>query len=107
MKPDNSWSLDIKSVYSDPEPLTHGPLTYHFDSVLKYVRVAVKSGSREVLIFHAVRPDPERGIDEDNYIMTFKTLSPNKTLNFNPLEQLLADAELGRRVREAGLELKE
>ena len=105
----NEWSLDIKAVYDDFDPLVDGPLTYFYDSVLNHVRVAVKSGNTEVLVFHAVRPVPADSPEED-YFFTYRRMAdpddnPSK-LDLNPFNQLIADAELGRKVREAGLELK-
>jgi hypothetical protein len=105
-----SWSLDFKPVYEDYEPYFDGLMTHHFLSTIKYLRVAVKSGSREVLVFHAVRPSPPLLEDDENYIYTYKRLvDPDDNpynLSLNPFEQLIADAELGRKMREAGLELK-
>jgi hypothetical protein len=110
MKTDRSWSLDITPIYDDPEPLGYGPLTYHFETVLKSIRVAVKSGTREVVVFHAVRPEPPHSDVEENYIFTYRRMvDPHDNplnLDLNPLNQLMADAELGRKVREAGLEFK-
>lgn len=107
---DRSWSLDISPIYDTPEPLDGGVFSYNFESVLKAVRVAVKSGPREVLVFHAVRPEPPRLNPEENYVFSYKRLvdpydNPSN-LDLNPFVQLMADAELGRKVREAGLELK-
>lgn len=103
---DRSWSLDIKPVYEDYEPYFDGVVRYHYMSALKYVKVAVKYGGREVLTFHAVRPDPP----EPEYIYSYsRMVDPADNpydLDLNPLKQLLADAELGRKVREAGLGLK-
>lgn len=107
MKIDRSWSLDIKPIYDDPDPIISGALIYHFASVLKAVRVALKSGDTEVLTFHAVRPNPPYGNDNDHDFMTIRAIERGyKSLDLNPLQQLMEDAELGRKVREAGLEFK-
>jgi hypothetical protein len=107
---DRSWSLDLKAVYDDPDPYYDGVFHHHYMSTLRHVRVAVKSGSREVLVFHAVQPAPPYPETEDNYIYSYKRMADPidnpYNLDFNPLTQLMADAELGRKVREAGLELK-
>lgn len=104
---DRSWSLEMKPVYEDYDPYFDGLMYHHYMSTLKYVRIAVKSGGREVLTFHAVRaapPDPEyiysmsRMVDPDDNPLN---------VSLDPLKQLLDDAELGRKVREAGLGLKE
>lgn len=110
MRNDRSWSLDVKPVYDNHEPLITSNLTYYFESVIRHIRVAVKSGLREVLVFHAVRPEPPRLDDEENYFFTYRRMvdpydNPNN-LDLSPFNQLIADAELGRKVREAGLELK-
>lgn len=110
MKNGREWSLDVTPVYEHFEPYEHVTGSYFFDSVLRHVRVAVKSGPREVLIFHAVRPAPPSDDESENYFFTYKRMvdpydNPH-SLDLNPLKQLLADAELGRKVREAGLELK-
>lgn len=110
-KNDSGWSLDLRPAYEHYPPLEVGPLTYFYDSVLKYVRVAVKCGQQEVLVFHAAKPEPpnERDVDE-NYFLTYRrTVDPDDNphnLDLNPFAQLIADAELGRKVREAGLNLK-
>lgn len=104
---DRKWSLDIKPIYDEPDTRFDGAFYYHFGSVLRAVRVALKSGNTEVLTFHAVRPDPAYPGDNDYDFMTIRSIERDyKGLNLNPLEQLMADAELGRKVREAGLELK-
>lgn len=111
MKVDRSWSLDFKPVYDTPEPLDDGVFTYYYESTLRHVRVAVKYGDQEVLVFYAVRPaSPGQDPDED-YIFSYQTTVPDlddnpHNLDFSPFKQLIDDAELGRRVREAGLELK-
>lgn len=103
---DRSWSLSMEPVYEDYEPHFDGVFRHHYMSTLKYVKVAVKYHGREVLTFHAVRPAPP----EPEYIYSYSRLvdledNPHD-LDLNPLKQLLDDAELGRRMREAGLELK-
>jgi hypothetical protein len=111
VKTNRSWSLDLKPVYDDPEPYFDGVFHHHYASTLRHVRVAVKSGSREVIVFHAVQPAPPSPDYEENYVYTTRRMAdPDDNpldLDLNPFNQLLADAELGRRVREAGLELKE
>lgn len=106
MKVDRSWSLELKPIYDEPERYDDG-LLYSFVGpvTLSAVRVAVKSGSREVLVFSAVRPEA------DAYVFSYQTMVPDlddnpHNLDFSPFKQLIDDAELGRRVREAGLELK-
>lgn len=110
MKNDRPWSLDIRPVYNDHEPYADGPYTYNFASTIKHIRVVVKSGTREVLVFHAVRPGGSSFDNEENSILTYRRMvDPDNNpfnLDLNPLNQLIADAELGRKVREAGLELK-
>lgn len=107
---DRSWSLDIKPTYEDYEPYFDGLCYHYYPSTLRYLRVAVKSGSREVLAFHAVRPEPPHKDPDENFVFTMRRMvDPDYNpynLSLNPMEQLLADAELGRKVREAGLELK-
>lgn len=109
-KTDRSWSLNLKPVYEDYEPYFDGVVHHHYMSTLRYVRVAVKSGSREVIVFHAVQPAPPGPDEEENHVYTVRRMADPYNnpldLDLNPFNQLLADAELGRRVREAGLELK-
>lgn len=105
-----SWSLDFKPVYDDYEPYFDGVFRHYYTSTLRYVRVAVKYGDREVLVFHAVRPAPPSSEPEENYVYSYERMvDPDDNpydLDLNPFKQLIDDAELGRRVREAGLELK-
>lgn len=104
---DRSWSLDIKPIYEDFDPYFDGGNYWFFDSVLRAIRVALKSGGTEVLTFHAVRPEPPYPGDNNHDFMTLRAIErDDKGLNLNPLQQLMEDAELGRKVREAGLELK-
>lgn len=110
MKNDRTWSLNIKPTYNDPDPLSVGPMTYHFAITVKHLRVAVKSGGRDVIVFHAVRPGALSPDPKEDYIFTYRRMvdpydNPHN-LDLNPFVQLIADAELGRKVREAGLELK-
>lgn len=110
MKTDRTWGLDVQPVYAERESFNDGVMVHWFESVLKHVRVAVTSGSREVIVFHAVKPEPESLDPEENYVFSYKRMvdpynNPN-ALDLNPFAQLIADAELGRKVREAGLELK-
>jgi hypothetical protein len=109
-----TWSLDIVPVYEDREPFFDGVVWYGFPLELRYLRVAVKYDHREVIVFHAVRPaslGPISGDQEDDYIFSYKRLvDPDNNphnLDLNPLKQLIDDAELGRRVREAGLGMVE
>lgn len=104
---DQFWSLDIKPIYNKPDQFDDGIFSFQSETTLRAVRVALKSGDREVLTFHAVRPVPPYGDDNDYDFMTIRAIErDDKSLDMNPLKQLLADAELGRKVREAGLELK-
>lgn len=100
----------MQPVYDDYAPFLDGVFTYYRESTLRHVRVAVKSGSREVLTFHAVRPNPEHSDPEENCFFTYRRMvDPDDNpldLDLNPFNQLIADAELGRKVREAGLEIK-
>ena len=107
---DRSWSLDIKPLFDEPDRYDDGMFYYQFETVLKAIRVAIKSGSREVIVFHAVKPEPPSPIAEENCNFTYKRLvdpdnNPHR-LDLNPLAQLIEDANLGRKVREAGLELR-
>jgi hypothetical protein len=88
--------MEVKPTYDDTDWYSDGVVFYNPPSTLKYIRVAIKSGSREVLTFHAVRPEPPNIEEAENFFQ----------VNLSPLEQLLADAEVGRKVRESGLELK-
>lgn len=106
------WSLDIKPNYDEPSNFTldGGAIFTLGPATINSLRVAIKSGPKEVVVFYAVRPEPSKEVlwgPEADYILSYSAMEPpggdGNTLNLNPLVQLLDDAELGRRVREAGL----
>lgn len=105
--PDRAWSLDLKPIYDNPEGFDNGFINFTYPSVLRAVRVAIKYGDTEVLTFHAVRPVPSYLGPDEKYVYSWRAVldENDKIMDFNPLEQMLADAEVGRKIREAGLEL--
>jgi hypothetical protein len=104
MKIDRSWSLDIHPVYDDAKEYFDGWGVFSVGpDTIRYLRVAVKSGGTEVITFHCVKPVHP---NTDDPIFSYRAITESSAPFINPFEQLIADAELGRKVREAGLELK-
>lgn len=103
---DRTWSVDFRPIYDDPEEWSDGYIVFSQPSTLRAVRVAIKVGDTEALTFHAVRPVPTHLGADENFVYTWRAIPAGKMMDFNPLKQLIADAEVGRKIREAGLELK-
>ena len=102
---DRTWSLDLKPIFDEPEQWNNGFIYFQGASVLKAVRVAIKVGQTEVLTFHAVRPVPSYLGADEQFVYSWRALldENDKVMDFNPFFQLIADAEVGRKIRESGL----
>ena len=92
MKIDNSWGIDIRPIYYDqPDNLSMDRI-----DVLQYLRLALLRGQRECVVFHAVK----QPVSSESYIygdMFYYKAIPGESLN--PLQQLIQDAEVGRKIR--------